>query len=377
MFMFIHIYRLSCIKCFQSCMNLDETSCCRSLICISCKNVLSSPKCPSCNKLCKFVYSKLVKKIALSSVANCPLCKYSTIYERLPNHIKDEHKQEMKDFDNILKNKNLFELILYMNGIQYEKKFTIHDHPLYLKQKDLSKALSCNFGATYKYPPCSNFSYNSSKNTSKSADVEDNNNNHNSELNEKENIFSEFKKKFKEKFEYYCPKCDTYFCHDCLESINETNYRKVAIKASCHPHKLVFLNSNTGWNCDGNRLTNTSKCYSNITDYHQTNDLLRFQCRQCDFDLCAKCSEHYFIGYDSTHVDDKMYNPMDFFVNSQEMQQYGITDTNQLNEIFNRYQEMNNLMNKNEAELEDDSEEEISDYDPNDIIYINSVIEDD
>ena len=46
-----------------------------------------------------------------------------------------------------------------------------------------------------------------------------------------------------------------------------------------------------GWGCNGRYLS--LKCFSGITDFHQTKGYKRFRCESCDFDLCLRCMRFY------------------------------------------------------------------------------------
>jgi len=53
-------------------------------------------------------------------------------------------------------------------------------------------------------------------------------------------------------------------------------------------HKLrLVAPTHSGWACDGRK--EPQGCLSGITDYHQSAGLRRFECRQCNFDLCERC----------------------------------------------------------------------------------------
>lgn len=65
-------------------------------------------------------------------------------------------------------------------------------------------------------------------------------------------------------------------------------------KATTHEHPLKYLDLTTinGWCCDGIKLP--CKCLSGITGFRQTNEIKRFRCEQCDYDLCELCMNKYY-----------------------------------------------------------------------------------
>ena len=65
-------------------------------------------------------------------------------------------------------------------------------------------------------------------------------------------------------------------------------------KATVHHHPLKYLDTTMDniWVCDGRKLPNG--CFSGMTDFHQSKNMKRFRCIQCDFDLCEKCMNNYY-----------------------------------------------------------------------------------
>ena len=56
-----------------------------------------------------------------------------------------------------------------------------------------------------------------------------------------------------------------------------------------HNHSLIPVGTTEGgeWNCDGRSLPN--RCVRGITEWDDTNNVPRFRCHQCDYDLCDGC----------------------------------------------------------------------------------------
>jgi len=54
-----------------------------------------------------------------------------------------------------------------------------------------------------------------------------------------------------------------------------------------HNHVLVLCESDNGWVCDG--MKQPGGCHSGITNFHQTKGILRYRCKDCDYDLCQLC----------------------------------------------------------------------------------------
>lgn len=65
------------------------------------------------------------------------------------------------------------------------------------------------------------------------------------------------------------------------------------ISVTCHTHNLkkVVPMNNSGWACDGRKLT--GGCKSGLSDFDKSNGFQRWNCTSCDFDLCEKCSQVY------------------------------------------------------------------------------------
>lgn len=78
-------------------------------------------------------------------------------------------------------------------------------------------------------------------------------------------------------------------------------------KATVHEHPLKFLDvtMDNRWGCDGRYLS--TKCFSGITGFGQTNGIKRFRCMQCDYDLCELCMKHYY-DKEYKNIDDNSDN---------------------------------------------------------------------
>ena len=70
-------------------------------------------------------------------------------------------------------------------------------------------------------------------------------------------------------------------------------------KATTHNHPLKFLDTtmDNGWSCDGRHIA--GGCLSGINNFHQTKNIKRFRCIQCNYDLCEKCMNNY---YDNKYI---------------------------------------------------------------------------
>jgi hypothetical protein len=106
---------------------------------------------------------------------------------------------------------------------------------------------------------------------------------------------------------FRCVQCDYDLCEKCMIRYydnkyiiknDESNNRGLYLfrkkyYSQAHEHPLVFLDKSedNGWACDGKNLIN--KCFSGITDFHQTQNIPRFRCEKCDFDLCENCMNYY------------------------------------------------------------------------------------
>ena len=95
---------------------------------------------------------------------------------------------------------------------------------------------------------------------------------------------------------FRCEKCDFDLCENCM--INYTDKESYSLnklyKVDVHKHPLQFLDKtkDNGWKCDGGKFE--LKCFSGITDFHQTKSIPRFRCEKCDFDLCENCMDYYY-----------------------------------------------------------------------------------
>jgi hypothetical protein len=61
------------------------------------------------------------------------------------------------------------------------------------------------------------------------------------------------------------------------------------VKIRNHDYELTKHASppNSGWNC--NRLKEAAKCYSGLTGFYQSTDMIPWSDREHDFDICEKC----------------------------------------------------------------------------------------
>jgi len=79
-----------------------------------------------------------------------------------------------------------------------------------------------------------------------------------------------------------CVVCDYDLCEGCIaKHIDE-------VKVSVHPHPMRHIFKDNGWACDGRRLA--GGCRSGCTGFLQTWSLQRYQCEECDYDLCYACA---------------------------------------------------------------------------------------
>lgn len=113
---------------------------------------------------------------------------------------------------------------------------------------------------------------------------------------------------------FSCLKCDFNLCEKCMRYYYESNTNSNLIELSIenkkteksiydlnqlylskvHKHLLKYLGvTDSEWFCDGRKLEN--KCYSGTTDIGQNQNIPRFRCEKCDFDLCLNCMNHYII----------------------------------------------------------------------------------
>lgn len=67
-------------------------------------------------------------------------------------------------------------------------------------------------------------------------------------------------------------KLDLPKIHECLMNVSTTYH-------------------DSGWECNGIRLKDG--CFTGMTEYHQSKYIQRFECRDCDFDLCLNCAIYY------------------------------------------------------------------------------------
>ena len=83
------------------------------------------------------------------------------------------------------------------------------------------------------------------------------------------------------------PKLEEY--DQILSSIDDTMDE---IIVSSHKHKLLRRKDNqVGWRCD--HIKGVNHCLSGMYTFYQSNmtnpPIQRWQCKQCDFDLCGRC----------------------------------------------------------------------------------------
>ena len=87
------------------------------------------------------------------------------------------------------------------------------------------------------------------------------------------------------------------------ENIEENGYELNQLYLTkVHKHMLKYLGlSNINWLCDGKDLK--SKSFSGITDFDQAENIPRFQCIKCNYDLCLKCMNQYIIKSKQYQID--------------------------------------------------------------------------
>jgi len=98
---------------------------------------------------------------------------------------------------------------------------------------------------------------------------------------------------------FRCMMCDFDLCENCMNNYrSKINYElNKSYKVSAHKHPLVFLgiSKEGNWICDGRKLKD--KCLSGITGSKQTKGFERFNCEECNFDLCRNCMDYYYFHH--------------------------------------------------------------------------------
>ena len=78
-----------------------------------------------------------------------------------------------------------------------------------------------------------------------------------------------------------------------LEKEKANKQLPTTISVTAHSHNLtkVVPRNNSGWACDGRKLS--GGCRSGLSDFHKSSGYDRWNCSSCDFDLCEKCAQLY------------------------------------------------------------------------------------
>lgn len=332
-----------CIICHEFSYILFETSCCFNFICNICKNYVNINKCPICKVKYDLKYSKLAKRIISNSLLKCPLCTFSDIFDKISTHVKKTHMDVFKQgLSKLNQNKELMDLIIYNYNLEAEKKSNIHDHMLTMKFKDENHHIYCFIGEKSKYKKClmktkcyslfdsknqdsnsfesKNYtlgiesifsqkfdnqtpldSCNSEQILAGEVEVESINNsnyqakgNPNYNFEDSESDEDKLKSMFLKNIFFACDYCNMDFCANCI------NIKSLCFKSKVHQHNLKLIKSDSGWICDGSK--EETKCFSGITGYYQTDGMIRFRCKECDYDLCEKCMYYH---YESSELKDE------------------------------------------------------------------------
>ena len=233
----------------------------KSKACPFCKMTISTRIIKEKNKM---IYRHLINLMVICQEENC---KWKGIYKDYIEHLKNSHNKIMEI------NNNINNIIITSSG-KYELykyyKATTHNHPLKFLDTTMDNGWRCN--------SCQIIS-----------GLRNNNNSH---------------KNIKR---YRCVQCDYDLCENCMNKYYDSNYIikndnsnnrslylfKKKYYSQAHEHPLVFLDKSedNGWACNGKNLIN--KCFSGITDFNQTQNIPRFRCEKCDFDLCENCMNYY------------------------------------------------------------------------------------
>jgi hypothetical protein len=209
----------------------------------------------------KMIYRQIINFIVLCSEKNC---NWKGTIKEYENHLKNQHNIKQISNDN-------FELFKYY-------KATCHIHPLKYFDTSIDNGWSCDCCKCFS--GITNF---------------------------------EQTKKMKR---FRCVECDFDLCLLCMNNYYDRNYiiandsstaskknylLNMKYHSSVHKHPLIFLDKtrDNGWGCDGRNLG--KKCFSGITGFHQSFNIPRFRCEQCDFDLCENCMNNY--NYDKYELN--------------------------------------------------------------------------
>lgn len=85
---------------------------------------------------------------------------------------------------------------------------------------------------------------------------------------------------------YRCEKCDFDLCEGCF-----TFHVVHGVYVKSHPHPLLLITRDNGWSCDGIKVP--GGCVKGCSGFNQTKGWLRFNCQECDYDLCEGCVGKY------------------------------------------------------------------------------------
>lgn len=77
--------------------------------------------------------------------------------------------------------------------------------------------------------------------------------------------------------------------------------QEIAVSSTCHPHVLKYI-QDKNWYCDGKNFDGGCKKYADGTTLDNT--ILRYGCKECNFDLCQHCLLAYFKEKDKEPVDN-------------------------------------------------------------------------
>ena len=73
--------------------------------------------------------------------------------------------------------------------------------------------------------------------------------------------------------------------------------QKIEVSSTCHPHVLTYI-KDKNWYCDGKNFDGGCKNFAEGTLLDNT--VLRYGCKECNFDLCEYCVLAYFKESDSS-----------------------------------------------------------------------------
>ena len=94
---------------------------------------------------------------------------------------------------------------------------------------------------------------------------------------------------------FRCDKCDFDLCLKCMDNYiikSEPHIVNKEYISPKHKHPLVYMGLNKDkWRCD--RRGMFYDCFSDLTKIEEHENVPRFRCEQCDFDLCINCFDYY------------------------------------------------------------------------------------